>query len=109
MVRSVPSRRDIASRDRSPGEGHPVRMQPLRRRAVLIAVTSVGWAEFSLRAHPGSLPGGEAAAWLATWTLVPSFGCAAWLFAMFPSGRIEAGWLRRLARLAGLGLAAATA
>ena len=73
-----------------------------------IAVASVDWSEYTLRAHPGSLPGGNVTAWLASWTLVPSFGCAAWLFAMFPSGRVETRWLRHLSRLALLGLGAAT-
>ena len=71
-----------------------------------VAVASVDWAEYSLRAHPGSLPGGRVAAWLATWALVPSFGCAAWLFAMFPSGRIVTRWLCRLGWFAAVGLGA---
>jgi signal transduction histidine kinase len=59
-----------------------------------------GWAAYALRARPGELPGGEVAAWLVTWGLVPTFGVLPYLAASFPSGTIERPGLRRLGRVA---------
>jgi signal transduction histidine kinase len=73
-----------------------------------LAVLASAWATYALRAHPGSLPGGEAAAWLAAWLVVPSFGMAPWFFATFPSGRIDTRWLARLSWIAAAGLVGLT-
>lgn len=74
----------------------------------VVAVLASAWAAYALRAHPGSLPGGQVAAWLATWMLVPSFGIAPWFFATFPSGHIETRWLARVSPVAAAGLLAFT-
>ena len=37
--------------------------------------------------HPGSLPAGEAAAWISAWVAIPEFGLPAYLFFLFPDGR----------------------
>jgi signal transduction histidine kinase len=70
----------------------------------VLAVLASAWAAYALRAHPGSLPGGHTAAWLAAWMLVPSFGIAPWFFATFPSGRIETRWLARASWIAAAAL-----
>jgi len=41
----------------------------------------------ALVTDPGSLPAGEAAAWLSTWVVYPAFGLLAYLFLLFPDGR----------------------
>jgi hypothetical protein len=41
----------------------------------------------ALVTHPGSLPAGEAAAWVASWVVNPAFGLLAYLFFLFPDGR----------------------
>ena len=41
----------------------------------------------ALVTHPGSLPAGEIAAWIATWVVYPAFGLLAYLFLLFPDGR----------------------
>lgn len=55
-----------------------------------------GWAVYGLRGHPGSLPGGAVAAWLVTWTVVPTIGLLPFIAATFPTGRIDSKWLRPL-------------
>ncbi len=42
---------------------------------------------YSLFTNPGSLPGGLVAAWLATWSIGPSFGFVTILMLLFPDGR----------------------
>jgi hypothetical protein len=46
------------------------------------------YAEHALLVRPGSLPGGEAAAWLADWLFVPVFHLLALLLVLFPDGRL---------------------
>jgi hypothetical protein len=41
----------------------------------------------ALVTHPGSLPAGEVAAWVATWVVYPAFGILVYLFLLFPDGR----------------------
>jgi hypothetical protein len=41
----------------------------------------------ALIAHAGSLPAGEAAAWISAWIVYPAFGLLAYLFLLFPDGR----------------------
>jgi hypothetical protein len=45
------------------------------------------YAIWSLVTHPGSLPAGEVAAWIASWVVWPAFGLLAYLFLLFPDGR----------------------
>ena len=47
----------------------------------------VQYAMRALVADPGSLPAGEAAAWISTWVVIPTFGLLAFLFLLFPDGR----------------------
>jgi hypothetical protein len=42
----------------------------------------------ALVTYPGSLPAGEAAAWVATWVVFPAYGLLAYLFLLFPDGRL---------------------
>jgi hypothetical protein len=47
-----------------------------------------GWGVYALFVEPGSLPGGEVAAWLANWLFVPPlFAIPPLLFLLFPDGR----------------------
>lgn len=62
-----------------------------------LGLLASNWAVFTLRANPGALPGGAAAAWLATWLFVPAVGLIPFLIAVFPEGRIESRWLHRFA------------
>ncbi len=63
---------------------------------LLFAVTHVSaeYAIYTLLAAPGSLlPGGEAAAWLASWLWVPQLGSVALVVLLFPDGRLPGrGW-----------------
>jgi hypothetical protein len=47
-----------------------------------------GYAVYGLFTEPGSLPGAEAMAWLASWLFIPPlFAAPAFLFLLFPEGR----------------------
>ena len=46
------------------------------------------YAYYSLMARPGSLPGGEAAAWVVSWLWVVHSGLFAFLGLLFPDGRL---------------------
>ena len=46
------------------------------------------YASYALLAAPGSLPGGEAVAWIVSWLWVPHHGLFALLFLVFPDGRL---------------------
>jgi hypothetical protein len=46
------------------------------------------YAVYTLLAQPGSLPGGEVAAWLAHWIFVPSAALVVFLFLLFPTGML---------------------
>ena len=46
-----------------------------------------GYAGYALLAAPGSLPGGEVAAWIVSWLWVLHHGLFALLFLVFPDGR----------------------
>jgi hypothetical protein len=68
----------------------------------LFCVTGLLWgasffvAEYAIRgllAAPGSLPFGEAAAWIYSWLWVPNFGLLIFLVLLFPDGRLPTrGW-----------------
>jgi len=48
---------------------------------------------YTLLAAPGSLPAGEAAAWIYSWITVPNFGFILFLLLLFPDGRLPSrGW-----------------
>jgi len=42
----------------------------------------------ALVTDPGPLPAGEVAAWVATWVVFPAYGLLAYLFLLFPDGRL---------------------
>jgi hypothetical protein len=46
-----------------------------------------GYAGYALLAAPGSLPGGEVAAWIVSWLWVLHHGLFVFLFLLFPDGR----------------------
>jgi hypothetical protein len=68
----------------------------------LFCITGLLWgagffvAEYAIRtllAVPGSLPFGEAAAWIFSWLWVPNFGLLIFLVLLFPDGRLPtSGW-----------------
>ena len=77
--------------------------------AVPLAFSGVahGYAVYALFAEPGSLPGADVMAWLASWIFLPSlFVLPPLLFLLFPTGRIlgprwrPVGWLIALGTLA---------
>ena len=57
---------------------------------LLIGVThfSGEYAIYTLLAAPGSLPGGEAAAWIVSWVWIPGVGLSTFQFLLFPDGRL---------------------
>jgi hypothetical protein len=53
-----------------------------------LSVAADGWARYTLFEDPGSLPGAQIAAWLASWLfLLPLLAVPALLFLLFPDGR----------------------
>ena len=46
------------------------------------------YASYALLAQPGSLLGGEAAAWMWSWLWVPGLGLVVFLGLLFPNGRL---------------------
>jgi hypothetical protein len=51
------------------------------------------YAIYTLLAAPGSLPAGEAAAWIFSWLFVPQIGLSGLLVLLFPNGRVQSiGW-----------------
>jgi hypothetical protein len=77
--------------------------------AVPLAFSGVahGYAVYALFADPGSLPGADVMAWLASWIFLPSlFVLPPLLFLLFPTGRVlgprwrPVGWLIALGTLA---------
>src|SRR5688500_17388251 len=57
------------------------------------------YALHALVADPGSLPGGHALAWLATWIEPIAIAMLPWLFLLFPTGRLPSPRWRPLARV----------
>jgi hypothetical protein len=47
------------------------------------------YAIYTLLAAPGSLPAGEAAAWVFSWLFVPQIGLSGLLILLFPDGRVQ--------------------
>jgi hypothetical protein len=68
---------------------------------------SAQFAIYSLLAQPGSLPGGQASAWVASWILPPIVGLQVFSFLLFPTGRLPGrrwrpfAWLTWLSSLRG--------
>src|ERR687893_1331372 len=50
------------------------------------------YAAYALLVRPGSLPGGEAAAWVVTWLWIAHSGLVAFLGLLFPDGRSRTRW-----------------
>ena len=63
---------------------------------------SSAYAVYALLAEPGSLPGGEVAAWMRSWDWVPYLGLFVFLFLLFPDGRVQSNRWRWFARLVGV-------
>jgi hypothetical protein len=57
------------------------------------------YAIYALLAAPGSLPAGEASAWILSWLWIPQLGLVAFLFLLFPTGGLPGRCWRWFARL----------
>jgi hypothetical protein len=78
---------------------------------LILPVTGIaqGYALYALRTNPGSLPGGEVAAWMSVWLFLPALVLLGPVFFMlFPDGRPLSPRWRPFLWVAFLGLAAAT-
>ncbi len=53
-----------------------------------VAHLAAQYAIYTLLAHPGSLPAGEAAAWISSWLWVPQLGLVGFVLLLFPNGRL---------------------
>ena len=77
-----------------------------------VAHLSAEYAIYALVARPGSLPAGEALAWLASWVWIPYIGCIGLSLLLFPNGRLPSSrwrwlaWLSVLVTIAGAAWAA---
>jgi hypothetical protein len=60
------------------------------------------YAIYALLAQPGSLPAGQAAAWVSSWVWVPFTVLAWFLVLLFPDGRLPSGRWRSFAWLVGI-------
>ena len=60
------------------------------------------YAIYALLAHPGSLPAGQAAAWVSSWVWVLSAALICFLVLLFPDGRLPSGRWRPFAWLVGV-------
>jgi hypothetical protein len=60
------------------------------------------YAIYALLAHPGSLPAGQAAAWVSSWVWVPFAALICFLMLLFPDGRLPSGRWRPFAWLVGI-------
>jgi hypothetical protein len=66
------------------------------------------YAFYAQVGRTGALPGGGAAAWLATWPLALALGLFTYLFVLFPEGRLLSPRWRWILWLSGAAIAAAT-
>ena len=55
---------------------------------VILSSFVARYADYALLVRPGSLPGGEPAAWVAEWLLAPVFDLLALVLVLFPDGRL---------------------
>jgi hypothetical protein len=60
------------------------------------------YAIYALLAHPGSLPAGQAAAWVASWLWAPYSALLVFLALLFPDGHLPSGRWRPFAWLVGI-------
>jgi hypothetical protein len=60
------------------------------------------YAIYALLAHPGSLPAGQAAAWVSSWVWVPLAALICFLVLLFPDGRLPSRRWRLFAWLVGV-------
>jgi hypothetical protein len=65
---------------------------------------AVEYATYTLRTHPGVLPGGTVLAWVAAWAWAPSVNLILLVVLLFPGGRLPSPRWRPVAALATLGL-----
>jgi hypothetical protein len=75
--------------------------------SLALGVTFVGqvYADYTLVAAPGSLPGGAVAVWLSLWIPVPALVAATFFCLLFPDGRPPSHrwrWVGRLALMGGI-------
>jgi hypothetical protein len=73
--------------------------------ALGVAFAAQSYADYTLVADPGSLPGGTVAVWLSLWTPVPALIAATFFCLLFPEGRSLSHrwrWVGRLALMGGV-------
>jgi hypothetical protein len=73
--------------------------------ALGVAFAAQFYADYTLVADPGSLPGGTVAVWLSLWTPVPALIAATFFCLLFPDGRPPSHrwrWVGRLALMGGV-------
>jgi hypothetical protein len=73
--------------------------------ALGVAFAAQSYADHTLVADPGSLPGGTVAVWLSLWTPVPALIAATFFCLLFPDGRPpshRSRWVGRLALMGGV-------
>ncbi|MDP9343072.1 MAG: hypothetical protein M3Q23_13490 [Actinomycetota bacterium] len=70
--------------------------------SMAVWVLADGWAIYTLRAHPGSLPGGAYMAWVGNWVWIPGWGLIGFLYLLFPEGRLPSPRWRWLAWTLGI-------
>ena len=64
-----------------------------------VAHLAAQYAIYTLLAKPGSLPAGEAAAWIGSWLWVPQLGLVGFVVLLFPDGRLPSSRWRWFAGL----------
>ena len=86
------------------------RIWPLLCGVGVAGILNIGlwqFAVFALLRHPGSIPGGTAAAWASTWMYPATSWILPLLVLMFPTGRLPSPRWRSAVWMAGLGAAIA--